>query len=213
MARFSPEEGRRSGTCAKRECRSSASPSIWAGRTPHCESSSPMPAEPARRARERSELRLSLQSERRSRGGWRPVIPSVPSPRPWAARPRRCVGRSTPTAGGGSTGPWWPTGRRVGGRCDPSGPSSPSAGGFEGWSSASSRPSGHPSRSRRGWLWSTPIARRCRCPTRPSTSHCSSRAVERCAKSSIRACAAVGPCAGPRPTPRATSARASSATW
>ena len=28
-----------------------------------------------------------------------------------------------------------------------------------------------PDRSRRGWLRSTPNARRCRCPTRPSTSH------------------------------------------
>ena len=91
-------------------------------------------------------------NERRSQGAWRLVTPSVPSPRPWVARLRRCAGRSTPTAGGRSTGPWWPTGRRVGGRCDPSGPSSRSAGGSEGSSSASSRPSGHPSRSRRGWL-------------------------------------------------------------
>ena len=83
-------------------------------------------------------------------------------------------------------GPRRRPGGLLGGRCDPRGPSWPSAGGSAGSSSASSRPDGHPSRSRRGWLWSTPIARRCRCPTRPSTSRSSSRAVVRCAKSSIR---------------------------
>ena len=142
-------------------------------------------------ARERSDLRVV---PRRTRGdlpwAWRRVTPFAPSPRTWVGRLRRCAGRSTPTADARSTGPWWPIGRHVGGRCDPSGPSWPSAGGSAGWSSASSRPNGRPSRSRRGWLRSTPIARRCRCPTRPSTSRSSSRAVERCAKSSIRACAA-----------------------
>jgi IS30 family transposase len=39
------------------------------------------------------------------------------------------------------------------------------------------------------------------------------RAVERCAKSSIRACAPAGPCAGPRPTQKEASARARSPTW
>ena len=61
----------------------------------------------------------------------------------------------------------------------------PVPGGSEGSSNASSRRRGHPNRSRRGWLWSTPIIRRCRCPTRPSTSRSLSRAVVRCAKSPI----------------------------
>ncbi len=82
-----------------------------------------------------------------------------------------------------------------------------------GWSSASSRPSGRPSRSRRGWLRGIPIVRRCKCPTRPSTSHFSSRAVERCAKSFIRDCELVGPCPEPMPTPKEMSDRASSPTW
>ena len=141
-------------------------------------------------ARERSELRLSLEErEEISRGlaaGYsiRAIAEAL------GRSPRRCAGRSTPTAGGRSIGRWWPIVRPAGGRCDQSGPSWRSAAGFAGWSSASSRPSGRPSRSRRGWLWSTPIARRCRCPTRPSTSHSSSKAVERCAKSCTRACAA-----------------------
>ena len=39
------------------------------------------------------------KSARRSRGAWRQVTPSVPWPRPLADRPRPYAGRSTPTAG------------------------------------------------------------------------------------------------------------------
>jgi hypothetical protein len=62
-----------------------------------------------------------------------------------------------------------------------------SAGGCARRLNGSSRPGGHRSRSRRGWLTPTPTARRCRCPTRPSTSPSSSRAVVRCEKSCTRA--------------------------
>ena len=134
-------------------------------------------------ARERSDLRLSLEERRRSRGAWRPVIPFAPSLRTFVGRLRRYAGRSTPTADARNTGPWWPTRRLADGHCGRRGPSWRPAGDCEGSSSASSRPGGHLSRSRRGWLWSTPIARRCRCPTRPSTSRSSCKAVERCAKS------------------------------
>ena len=49
MARFSSEDRQTIWDIAKPECRSNASPGIWAGRTPHCEGSSLMPAEPGRR--------------------------------------------------------------------------------------------------------------------------------------------------------------------
>ena len=125
-----------------------------------------------------------LKNARRSPVGWRRVTPSEPSLQRSAVRLRPCVGRSTPTVAERRIGPSWPTGRPAGGRCGPLGSSWPVVAGCRGWSSARSRPSGHPSRFRRGWLWSIPIARRCRCPTRPSTSRSSSSAVERCAKSS-----------------------------
>jgi hypothetical protein len=64
-----------------------------------------------------------------------------------------------------------------------------------------------------GWLVSIRASRRCRCLTRPSTSRCSSRAVGRCAVSCIPVCVAAGQCVEPRPSPRAGSVRASSATW
>ena len=142
-------------------------------------------------ARQRSELRLSLEEREEISKG----LAAGDSIRAIA----EALGRSPSTvcrevnANGGRkeiSGP----GRRPGGLSEcfatQTGQAGASAGGSEASSSASSRRDGHLSRSRRGWLSNTPIARRCRCPTRLSTSHSSSRAVERCAKNSIRACAA-----------------------
>ena len=176
---------RRSGTCERPECRSSASPGIWAGRTRRCASSSPMPAGHVRRARERSELRLSLEErEEISRG--LAAGDSIRAIAEGLGRSPSTVCREVNANGGRKKYRALLADRAACRRAlRPSGPSSRSAGGCEGSSSASSRPNGRPSRSRRGWLRSTPIARRCRCPTRPSTSHCSSRAGERCERAPL----------------------------
>ena len=150
---------------------------------------------------------------RRSPVAWLRDCRSARSQKGWVGHPRACAVRSTPTAGGPSTEPSKLTGARCEGHCDPSRPSWLAAGACVASSSASSRSAGHRSRSRRGWLWSIPSVRTCPCRTRRSTNRSSSKAVVSCAKSSIHACAAAGRCVGPRPTPRATSARASSRTW
>ncbi len=165
-------------------------------------------------ARERSELRLSLvEREEISRGlaaGWsiraiaEELGPLALDGVPGGQRQRRADQVSG--LGGRPGGAATSTSTR-------SGPSLPGAGGSVGSSSANSRPNGHPSRSRRGWLRAIRTTRRCRCRTKPSTNRSSSRAVERCAKSCMRVCAPAGPCAGPRPTQKEASARARSATW
>ena len=108
-------------------------------------------------ARERSELRLSLEErEEISRGLAAGLFD-----------PGHCRGPGPLSLDGVPGGQRQRRPQEVSGpRCRPgglpagaatrSGPSSPSAAGSEGWSSASSRPSGHPSRSRRGWLWMYP---------------------------------------------------------
>ena len=96
---------------------------------------------------------------------------------------------------------------------DPSGPSSLSAGGSEGSSNASSGPDGRPGGSRRGWLG---IPRspgdagvpRAHLPitVRPEPWSAAQRAP-------LVPAELVVLCDGPRPTPRATLARATFATW
>jgi hypothetical protein len=97
--------------------------------------------------------------------------------------------------------------------CVPSGPRSPSADDCARPWNGSSKLCGLPNISPRGWLRPTPTTRRCRCPTRPSISPSSFRDVVRCEKSCIRASERAEPCGGPRPSRRAGSARARSATW
>ena len=215
MARFSPEDrGRRSGTCAKQECRSSASPSIWAGRTPRCESSSPMPAASARRhasalscgcrLEEREEISRGLAAgdsiraiaealgrspstvcrEVNANGGRR----EVPGP---GGRPGGVPAGAATQAGQAGAVPPAPRGRRAQARGQVVTPADlgvvgsgvPRSPGDAGV------PRDHLPVTLRPEPWSAAQ----RAPFVPAQ--------------------LVGPCAGPRPTPRATSARASSRTW
>ena len=125
------------------------------GRTCRCASSSPMPAGSAPPPEQRSDAAaFARPSVRRSpaglAAGW--SIRAIAEPN---------LGRVTLDGVSGGerqrwaeevSGPGGRSGGRVGGRCDRSVPSWPSADGFAGWSSASSRRDGRPSRSRRGWL-------------------------------------------------------------
>ena len=173
---------RRSGTCGRRGCPSSGSRSILGGRTRLSGGSSRTMAEPDRVHVSALIYRLSLEErEEISRG-----LAAGRSMREIAIRLRRSpltVCREV-NANGGSAKyrARMPTVVLPARRSDPSGPSSPSAGGCVEPSSASSRLVGHRSRSPRGWLRPIPRIRRCRCPTRPSTSRSSSRAVARSAK-------------------------------
>ncbi len=165
-------------------CRSSASPDISAGRTLRCAGSLPTTVGG-------DQPHVSAAS---FGSHWSNVRRSQRARRRWSIRAiAQTLGRSPSTvcrevnATGARRSIWrsWPSERPPGERSGQDGPSWPSGGGFAESSNGSSRPNGRPSRSQRGWLRSTPIARSCRCPTRPSTSHSSSKAVERCAKSSI----------------------------
>ena len=166
-------------------------------------------------ARQRSELRLSLEErEEISRGlaaGW-----SIRAIAQELGRSPSTVCREVNANGGRKKYRALVADRaaRSAGSATQAGQARPMSAAPRGGGAQAGGPPGHPSRSRRGWLWSTPIARRCRCPTRPSTSRSSFRAVVRCAKSCTRACAVVEPCDGLRPMSMpTTSDRASSRTW
>ena len=189
MARFSGRDSRRSGTCGRRECPSNASPGISSGRTRLFGSSSPTTAARGRRLDERSELRLSLEErEEISRGlagglSIRAIAAGLErSPSTVCREVNANGGRTKYRALQADRGAERRALRPKRAKLVPV----PSAAGDRGTQARG--PVVARSRSRRGWLRPIPITRRCRCPTRPSTSRSSSRAEAHYDKSCIRAC-------------------------